>query len=739
MSSVRKRHVNSSKKNTSSSSSPPQSRSQVQDEFELVLNGKEEQPVEKEDPRYEVVALSVITALAFFTRFYKIWFPDEVVFDEVHFGKFASYYLQRTYFFDLHPPFAKLLIAGVGYLVGYDGTFKFDKIGDSYITNQAPYLAYRSLEAIQGSLTVPVLFLTMRQLNYSIAASSLASIIVLFDNAHVTETRLILLDATLLLSVACSVYAYVRFRNEQLKKAFTTTWWKWLALTGVALSCVISTKYVGVFTFLTIGFAVIIDLWHLLDIESGLTVREVSRHFVARFYGLIVLPFIIYLFWFYVHFSVLTKSGTGDAFMSSAFQETLGDSPLAATAKQVNYYDTITLKHKETELLLHSHDAFYPLRYEDGRVSSKGQQVTAFNGTDPNNEWVILPIHDFQDGSKQGHAVRIDDIVRLYHVGTDSYMLAHDVASPLNPTNEEFTTVKGEVAQRRFNETLFKLLPADRSKGRTPIKTKASVIRILHKDTNVALWTHDDVTLPDWAFNQYEVNGNKDTTASSNSWIIDEIIGLDDARKFYVPKSVKTLPFLNKWWELQFLMFSHNNKLSSEHPFASDPSSWPLSLSGVSFWTNADKKLQIYFIGNLVGWWTEVLVMVIFAGVYIGAKLAEQRRIQIFTPDQINRLADIGFLYIGYLSHYVFFFLMTRQKFLHHYLPAHLLAALLTGAIAEFFLGRGRNLNIAVLVFSVVLISFFIFYAPLTYGDVPLTPEQVKARQFFNIRLSHAK
>jgi dolichyl-phosphate-mannose-protein mannosyltransferase len=33
------------------------------------------------------VALTVITALAFFTRFYLINHPDEVVFDEVHFGK----------------------------------------------------------------------------------------------------------------------------------------------------------------------------------------------------------------------------------------------------------------------------------------------------------------------------------------------------------------------------------------------------------------------------------------------------------------------------------------------------------------------------------------------------------------------------------------------------------------------------------------------------------------------------
>jgi len=42
------------------------------------------------------IALGVITALAFFTRFYKLDHPNEVVFDEVHFGKFASYVLSSS-------------------------------------------------------------------------------------------------------------------------------------------------------------------------------------------------------------------------------------------------------------------------------------------------------------------------------------------------------------------------------------------------------------------------------------------------------------------------------------------------------------------------------------------------------------------------------------------------------------------------------------------------------------------
>ena len=51
---------------------------------------------------------------------------------------------------------------------------------------------------------------------------------------------------------------------------FTKPWWTWLIATGVSLSFVMSTKYVGLFTFITIGSAVAVDLWNLLDYRRGL-------------------------------------------------------------------------------------------------------------------------------------------------------------------------------------------------------------------------------------------------------------------------------------------------------------------------------------------------------------------------------------------------------------------------------------------------------------------------------------
>ncbi|KAK5722537.1 Dolichyl-phosphate-mannose--protein mannosyltransferase 4 [Elasticomyces elasticus] len=779
---VRKRQPNGKK--VGADADAPVLNVDVSDKIEQVKQAGKE--VVQRDWDYKL-ALTIITVLAFVTRFWGISHPNQVVFDEVHFGKFASYYLQRTYFFDVHPPFGKLLFAFAGWLVGYDGSFLFENIGDSYITNKVPYVAYRSMPALMGSLTVTTVFWIMWESGYSLPACIVAASIVLFDNAHIGQTRLILLDATLVLFMALSVLSYIRFYKLR-HEPFTRKWWKWLLLTGINMSSVISTKYVGAFTFFSIGVPVAIDLWDLLDIkrkQGPLSLPDFGKHLAARVIGLIVVPFLMYLFWFQVHFAILSRSGPGDDFMTPEFQETLSDNLMTQQAVGIDYFDNIAMRHKETKVYLHSHVDHYPLRYEDGRISSQGQQVTGYPHNDTNNLWQVVPSQALEG---LGHPVKNGDTVRFRHLVTDTWLLTHDVASPSMPTNQEFTTVPGEDANgARFNDTLFELRIENGKPGQQ-FKTLASHFKLVHVPTKVALWTtHTIAPLPEWGFKQAEINGNKNLVQGSNIWYVEEVPGLaeDSPRLVKEERKTKSMPFLKKYFELQRAMFYHNNALTSSHPYASFPIQWPFLLRGVSFWTENETRQQIYFLGNPVGWWFASSILAVFAGILLADQVSVRRGVDALDKRTRSRLYNsTGFFFLIWAAHYAPFFIMGRQLFLHHYLPAHLASALVAGALVEFVFNieppelanfteaqlleakkgstktqaqqsderlrskpireriAGQSLLAtwaAAVVIVAVLIWGFIFFAPLTYGKPGLSVEQVNSRKWLNYDLHFAK
>lgn len=528
----------------------------------------------------------------------------------------------------------------MGWLVGYDGHFHFENIGDSYIVNKVPYVAFRALPAILGALTVSVVYLIMWESGYTLPACIIAAGLVLLDNAHIGQTRLILLDATLVFCMACSLLFYIKFYKMR-HEPFSRKWWKWLILTGFALSADISVKYVGTFAFITIGSAVIIDLWELLDVKrpgGALSLAQFSKHFGARAFGLIIMPFLFYLFWFQVHFAVLSRSGPGDDFMTPEFQETLSDNVMLANSIDIHYYDTLTIRHKETKAYLHSHPDRYPLRYDDGRVSSQGQQVTGYPYNDTNNYWQIIPM----DGDERlGRPVKNHDLVRLRHMVTDTMLLSHDVASPYYPTNQEFTTVSmADGTDSRAQDTVFEVR-IEHGKKNQVFKSVSGHFKLIHNPSKVAMWTHSK-PLPEWGFKQQEINGNKQITPSSNVWLVEDIpsVPQDDPRRNKPEKKVKRLPFLRKWFELQRAMFYHNSKLTSSHPYASHPYQWPFLLRGVSFWTNNETRQQIYFLGNPAGWWLASSLLAVFVGI-IGADQVSLRR----GIDALDRRTLARFLY----------------------------------------------------------------------------------------------
>lgn len=68
--------------------------------------------------------------------------------------------------------------------------------------------------------------------------------------------------------MALSLFCYVKFHQQRYRE-FTQQWWGWLLATGAALACTLGCKMVGLFTFMTVGAAVLWDLWGILDIKRG--------------------------------------------------------------------------------------------------------------------------------------------------------------------------------------------------------------------------------------------------------------------------------------------------------------------------------------------------------------------------------------------------------------------------------------------------------------------------------------
>lgn len=121
-----------------------------------------------------------------------------------------------------------------------------------------------------------------------------------------------------------------------------------------------------------------------------------------------------------------------------------------------------------------------------------------------------------------------------------------------------------------------------------------------------------------------------------------------------------------------------------------------------------------------------------------------------------------GFFFLTWAAHYFPFFIMGRQLFLHHYLPAHLASALIAGALIEFIFTvdpvdpaapkqsrqtvrdriAGQSLLAAWAAAGVVVAVLswgFYFYAPLTYGTPGLSVEGVLRRKWLGYDLHFAK
>ncbi|MEE6521168.1 hypothetical protein FKM82_019252 [Ascaphus truei] len=308
----------------------------------------------------------------------------------------GSYYINRTFFFDVHPPLGKMLIGLAGHLSGYNGSFSFLKPGQNYETHN--YMGMRGFCAFLGSWLPPFAFLIVLELSKSLPAALLTATMIILDTGCITLSQYILLDPILMFFILGAQLCMVKF-HSCADRPFSSPWWLWLSLTGVNLAGALGVKFVGLFVVILVGVTTAWDMWQLLG-NLSLTLDTVLRHLASRVLCLILLPLTLYSLIFAVHFTMLNKSGPGDGFFSSAFQSRLIGNNLhnASMPEHLAYGSLITMKNLRTAAgYLHSHWHLYP----EG-VGARQQQVTTYSHKDQNNLWIIKK-HDSDYGERGPH------------------------------------------------------------------------------------------------------------------------------------------------------------------------------------------------------------------------------------------------------------------------------------------------------------------------------------------------
>ncbi len=255
-------------------------------------------------------ALILLLIISFSVHFVYLDYPNEVVFDEVHFGKFASAYYTGNYYFDIHPPLGKLILAGGGKLTGFKPGFGFENIGSRY--PDYTYYGLRLLPALAGSLIPLVIYLILRTLKVSKKISLLGMFLAVFESSVLIQSRFILIDAFLLLFGLLGILFYLKSR-ERIKNRVG-----FFLLSGLFLGASVSIKWTGLIFWFMVFLASISDIVKIL-----LAKKNWIKPVVTFFASAIVIPVLIYMSVFYIHFGLLPYAGTGDAFMTQKFQAAL--------------------------------------------------------------------------------------------------------------------------------------------------------------------------------------------------------------------------------------------------------------------------------------------------------------------------------------------------------------------------------------------------------------------------------
>ncbi|MDE3151750.1 MAG: phospholipid carrier-dependent glycosyltransferase [Gemmatimonadota bacterium] len=276
--------------------------------------------------------LAVLTALSALTRFWALFTPRVPMFDETTYQKFTADYLAHVFYVDVHPPLAEQLYALWAHLF---------HISAASLAHPDPAPVMRVLPALAGTFVVPVLYLLLRQLSAPRRVAAFGAALLLFDNALVAESRILVPDSMLLLFALSAVTAFLSARRRAGGARGRR-----LGAAALFAGLAVATKWTGLSALGIIGLIWLVDAWRARD-GWGRAAREGAL--------LVGIPVALYLAVFAVHFAWMTHSGPGDMWMSPRFRATLAGDQFYKPGATMPFY----ARFAELNVVMRRADAFF--------------------------------------------------------------------------------------------------------------------------------------------------------------------------------------------------------------------------------------------------------------------------------------------------------------------------------------------------------------------------------------------
>ncbi|KAI5965844.1 PMT6 [Candida pseudojiufengensis] len=654
----------------------------------------------------------ILTAISAFVRIHKIDAANRVIWDEAHFGKFGSHYLKREFYFDVHPPLGKLLVALSGYLAGYNGDFTFES--GLQFPESMNFTIMRIFNCMFGILITPIAYRTAVLLEYSQLTCWFISLMVIFEQMSLTLSKFILLDSMLLFFVAFTFFGLINTHKLIInKKEMSMSSIKWFIITGISIGCVCSVKWVGLFVTALVGiytvFYLVVEFYKCVASKERSQWIAYTQQWILRIFTLILIPLSIYMLSFKVHFLTLNHTGPGDGSISTLLQASLIGNTIQAGPRSVADESLITLRSQGlSPNLLHSHAHTYP-------EGSQEQQVTTYGFKDDNNDFIVELKRLTESNIIQNH-----DIIRLRHKKTGCHLTANAIGAPISKNHYEVSCSNPNQNNDK-HEWIIEIQSQEISpsihfhnESGVEIHPISTNFRLKHKVLGCYLATTGK-SLPSWGYQQGEVICRYSLFSKDKNtwWNVEGHINenLNPPSFDYVPPKPK---FWKEFLVLNYGMMASNSALVPDYDkfdkLSSEWWEWPILNTGLRMCGWGEHEIKYFLIGNPFVTWFSTFCLGTFL-FYVLFKAFQYQR-QWFNYSKNDDLLGQGILpFLGWAFNFFPFIFMGRVKYLHHYVPALYFAIFVSGFMMEKLIYQNRYFHKFVTQSVYIIGYFFIIYS----------------------------